>query len=179
MGCTPAGAIKVRSSCFGPGAAWLSGPDVAPLLMLLAKSSGCVRGGHERGEVGASGLFAWFACGPSADAVKTDGGSREHMLKMGFGQPDGAGPSQVRRGSMPSMPTRQRPAYVLDSAKLHQASSGRQPGKSRQSRPARRHELVRRPDEEGKLIVGRRPCLALFYPQQFMCPHARGDEDAR
>ena len=62
---------------------------------LLAKSSGCSGLGHEADECGLAGPVAWRACEPVADATKVDGSRREHVLEVGFGETNVAGPAQV------------------------------------------------------------------------------------
>ena len=54
--------------------------EVDPFWILLAKSSGHDRHGHEAAECGLTGSFAWRACEPVADAAEVDGSSREHVL---------------------------------------------------------------------------------------------------
>ena len=64
-------------------------------LILLAKSSGGGWHGHKPDEGGLACSRAWCACEPGAKAAEVHGGSREHVLQVGFGEPEVAGTAQV------------------------------------------------------------------------------------
>ncbi len=61
------------------------------VCILLGKSLGGCWHGHKLDKGGLARSRAWCACEPGAEAVEVHGGGSEHVLQVGFGEPDLAG----------------------------------------------------------------------------------------